>query len=647
MKHLLTMALLLPTLATAAWRPVTPADEAQFSAARDALRAGDRGRLVKATAALRDTPLAAWAEYWQLKLRLDEGAAADVTAFLNREAGSYLGERLRADYLKSLGRRQDWQTFRSEYPLLVQPDTELTCYALQARLVEQQDTSSLDEARPLWFSVIDLPESCMPLMDRLITDKRLDADDLWQRVRRLTENKRVPAARQLFRYLPAASAREARAIDSAVERPAHYLTHLPAHFADRQVGRELALIAVQRMARSDPAPAAHLWRGIEKHFGEAERAYAWGQIAWQGAMRHQPDALQWFDRAGDNLSADQRAWQARAALRALDWRKLAAVIAAMPREQADLPEWTYWRGRALAVAGRGDEAQACYRKLAGQPTFYGNLADEELGHLLTVPAKAAPPTAEELAQVAALPGLQRAMAVLRTDSRIEGVREWVWNLRGMNDRQLLAAAELARRNDFFDRAINTAERTVVEHDYALRYLAPFRAEVEAKTISVGLDSAWVYGLMRQESRFVMDAHSSAGAKGLMQLMPATARWVAQKIGLEGYRPQRVTDMETNVTLGTNYLKMVLDGLDQHPVLASAAYNAGPGRARQWRGERQLEGAIYAETIPFSETRDYVKRVMSNAVYYAALFEGRPQSLKSRLGVVRPRGFGDAVAADLP
>ena len=646
MKHVLTMLLLGSILGTAVARPVTPADEAQFSAARDALRAGERTRLARAAGTLRDTPLAPWADYWLLKLRLDDGNSADVDAFLQREAGSYLAERMRADYLKYLGKRQNWAAFRAEYGRLVQPDQEVSCYNLQARL-DQQDLASLDEARPLWFSVIDLPESCMPLMERLITDKRLDADDLWQRVRRLTENKKTAAARQLFRYLPAASARDARAIDTAVEHPARYLTQLPAHFAERQVGRELALIAVARMARSDPAPAAHLWRGIERHFGDEDRAYAWGQIAWQAAMRHQPEALKWFELAGDNLGTEQRAWLARAALRAQDWRRLLAAIAAMPREQADLPDWTYWRGRALAATGHQEDAQLCYRKLSGQPNFYGNLADEELGHPLTVPPRATPPSAEELAQAAALPGLQRAMAVLRTDSRIEGVREWVWNLRGMNDRQLLAAAELARRNGFYDRAINTADRTQVEHDYGLRYLAPFRTEVEARTVDLGLDSAWVFGLMRQESRFVMDARSSAGAKGLMQLMPSTARWVAQKIGLEGYHPHQVTDMDVNVRLGTSYLKMVLDGLDQHPVLASAAYNAGPGRARQWRGERQLEGAIYAETIPFSETRDYVKRVMSNAVYYAALFDGRPQSLRSRLGVVRPRGFGDAVASELP
>ena len=217
----------------------------------------------------------------------------------------------------------------------------------------------------------------------------------------------------------------------------------------------------------------------------------------------------------------------------------------------------------------------------------------------------------------------------------------------MDDRALLAAAEHAKRQEIWDRAINTADRTLAQHNYSLRYIAPFSDQVLPKADKLALDNGWVYGLMRQESRFVMNANSSAGAKGLMQLMPATAKWVAKKINLTSFQPARVTEMDTNVTLGTNYMKMVLESLDNHPVLASAAYNAGPGRARRWRAERPLEGAIYAETIPFNETRDYVKKVMSNAVYYNSLFEGKPQSLKNSLGVVRARGQGETGVDGLP
>jgi len=217
----------------------------------------------------------------------------------------------------------------------------------------------------------------------------------------------------------------------------------------------------------------------------------------------------------------------------------------------------------------------------------------------------------------------------------------------MNDRELLAAADLARRNNIYDRAINTADRTVKEHDYSMRYLAPFVEQVRPAARTQSLDDAWVYGLMRQESRFITNAKSSKGAIGLMQLMPATARWVAKKIGLRDYDHGRVNETETNLLLGTSYMRMVMESLDNHPVLASAAYNAGPGRARKWQDpNRALEGAIYAESIPFSETRDYVKKVMSNSVYYSSLFTGKPESLKARLGTINARRTAP-VGEDLP
>ncbi len=210
----------------------------------------------------------------------------------------------------------------------------------------------------------------------------------------------------------------------------------------------------------------------------------------------------------------------------------------------------------------------------------------------------------------------------------------------MSDRELLASAEFASRQQLLDRAVNTADRTRNEHDFAFRFLMPFKAQMQEKATATGLDLEWIYGLIRQESRFVQVARSTVGATGLMQLMPTTARYVAKKIGLDSYRPDGVNDIDTNLTLGTSYLRMVLDDLDNLPVLATAAYNAGPGRPRAWRASltKPVEGAIFAETIPFNETRDYVNKVMSNATYYAVLITGTPQSLKARMGYVAQRGF---------
>ena len=324
-----------------------------------------------------------------------------------------------------------------------------------------------------------------------------------------------------------------------------------------------------------------------------------------------------------------------------------ATINDMPPALAAQPEWIYWLGRAYKAGGLTSEADALFEKIAGQANFYGNLADEELGRKIIVPPKAKAPTAEEQKAARDNPGIRRAMAFFRLDMRTEAVREWNWALRGMEDRELLAAADLAKRNQIWDRAINTADRTKAEHDFTVRFLAPYGDQVRPAAQNQALDDAWVYGLMRQESRFITVAKSNVGASGLMQLMPATAKWVAKKIGLKDYNHGRVNDTELNVLLGTSYMRIVMENLDNHPVLTSAAYNAGPGRAKKWRADRPLEGAIYAETIPFNETRDYVKKVMSNAVYYSTIFTGRPDSLKARLGVVGARTADAPKDSDLP
>jgi soluble lytic murein transglycosylase len=206
----------------------------------------------------------------------------------------------------------------------------------------------------------------------------------------------------------------------------------------------------------------------------------------------------------------------------------------------------------------------------------------------------------------------------------------------MTERDLLAAAQLACDRQIWDRCINTSERTTSVADFEQRFPMPFRDAVVSRSRGIALDPSYVYGLIRQESRFIMNARSGVGASGLMQVMPATARWTARKIGLDSFTPDQINDRDTNITIGTAYLKLALDDLNGSMPMAAAAYNAGPGRPRTWRNGPVLEAAIWAENIPFSETRDYVKKVLSNTTSYAAILTGQPQSLKSRLGKVGPR-----------
>jgi soluble lytic murein transglycosylase len=225
------------------------------------------------------------------------------------------------------------------------------------------------------------------------------------------------------------------------------------------------------------------------------------------------------------------------------------------------------------------------------------------------------------------------------------VAEWEWALRNMDDHTLLAAAELARRSNWNDRAIATAEKTQETHDFDLRYIAPYRDLASDYAQKNGLDEAWVYGLMRQESRFIDIARSGVGAQGLMQIMPSTAKWISHQLGLGKNAQAGVGKPETNIRFGTFYLKHIFDSLNQSPVLATAGYNAGPGRARRWQAETPLEGAIYVENIPYSETRDYVKKVLANAMFYRARFGGASMPLKERLGVIPASTRGQVAVPD--
>jgi soluble lytic murein transglycosylase len=615
--------------------------DAAFLSAREAYRNGERVRLAWQVDALKGHPLRVWAEYWQLRLKLEDGDASGIADYLTRHPGAYTAEKIRGDWLRVLGKGRDWESFKRELPALALPDAEINCYAAQANQMPEM-------VRPLWTGGQDLAGSCEALVDQLVAAGNLSVDEVWWRVRHLLEAKRVGAARTAAAYLPASEGFSGQSLESIAQNPTNYLGKLRADFATTRGGREVALFAVQRLARNDPQEAATRFGRIEAKFSAEERAYAWGQLAWQAALRHQVEALPWFEKsAGTVLNEEQLAWRVRAALRLHDWITVRKAVAAMSPAMAAQPDWTYWQASDLMAQSKAEEAKPLFVRISGQPNFYGNLADEELGRPINVPPRAAVPTEDEIAAAGDNAGLQRALALFRLDMRVDGVREWVFSLRGMDDRRLLAAAGLARKMEIWDRAINTADRTLTQHDYSLRYIAPFREAVASKASALSLDHGWVYGLMRQESRFIMDAKSTVGAKGLMQLMPATAKWVAKKINMQGFHPARVADMDVNVTLGTNYLKMVLSSLDNHPVLASAAYNAGPGRAKRWRGDSPLEGAIYAETIPFSETRDYVKKVMSNAVYYNTLFENKPQSLKARLGVIRAKGQGEVGVEELP
>jgi soluble lytic murein transglycosylase len=415
--------------------------------------------------------------------------------------------------------------------------------------------------------------------------------------------------------------------------------------------REMVSLALIRQAYLEPAEAAV---EVEKlrwkaQLTQEERSWIWGVIGKRAAQKLSDDASDYFAHGQSQfMHEDHLVWRARAALRHGRWAQVQDSIAAMPEPLRAEPIWTYWRARALLLQTASEtarsQAQQLLQGIAGVRGFYEQLALEELGQRITVPPRPDPLTAEEKEAARQNAGLLRGLYAIQIGLRAEGVREWNYSTNlhirgGLDDRALLAAAELACSQEVWDRCINTSERTRMVIDFEQRFPMPYKAAVLARTAQIGLDPAYVYGLIRQESRFIMDARSGVGASGLMQVMPATAKWTAKKIGLTGFQPRDINDRETNIAIGTGYLKLVLDNFGGSMPMAAAAYNAGPGRPQVWRGQSGapvIEAAIWAENIPFNETRDYVKKVLSNTTNYAALITGQPQSLKARLGSVGPR-----------
>ncbi len=642
----ISVALSVAAFVTSPAAAATPATDDALTAAFDAYRAGDAIKFSKHARKLEGHVLAPWLEYWRLSFGLEDASPAEVAAYFAQHGNSFAAERLRADWLKVLGKRGAWQQFDVEAAQLPRDDLEIRCYKLGSRLARGDD-EALKDASGLWLEPRDFPEGCARLADRLAERGALSVTDVWQRVRVLFEAGQTTAAKQALAYLAKEESPDERALAEAARTPKRLIDRLPKSLEHR-AAREVAVLAAARLARTDVNAAAEALEGtLLERLPERELKYLWGRVAHHAARSHHDQALKWYARAGDALLDDEQlAWKVRAALRRLQWSVVRDAIDRMSAVARQDPAWTYWYGRALAAQGEEAGARAYYLRIAGQTDFYGLLANEELGYVATLPEIAYTPSEEEVAAAAREPGLVRALELIRLGLRTEGVREWLYTLRGYDDARLIAAAEVASRAQVYDRAIQAADRTERLHNFSLRYPTPFREVFREYAKNHALDEAWVLGLVRQESRFIAHARSSAGAAGLMQLMPNTARYVAAKIGLRNYQHKKVTEVPTNISLGTGYLKMVLDQLG-HPVLASAAYNAGPGRARRWRDVRPLEGAIYAETIPFGETRDYVKKVIANSVFYAALLQKRVTPLKERLGIIPAKSAGETVDEELP
>ena len=610
-----------------------------------AFKLGERKQLTQLLPQAKGSLLEPWAAYWELSIRLDQADKAEIESFLARYAGTYQEDRLRAEWLVQLGRNREWATFRAQLPLYRMADERsIQCYALWSDYLAS-DADVAKQLQEIWLPQREPDEACADAAQELIKARKMPAQAAWVRARLGMENDRLKVTTQAIATL---DTKWVATVAAIYQSPSRYLNDKLT--ALRPQTREFVSLALIRLAYLDPHDAALeveklRWRA--QLTGE-ERSWIWGVIGKRAAQKGQDNAWSYYQRGHlDQMHEDHLLWAVRAALRQGKWPQVEAAISALPPALRSEPTWIYWHARAILAQKPTEvaraQAMASLQSIAGIRGFYEQLALEELGQRSTLPPKPLGPTPEERDIARRNTGLQRARYAIALGLRSDGVREWNYSISlhtkgGMDDRSLLAAAELACHAEVWDRCINTSDRSKVLIDMEQRFPMPFKAAVLARATSIGLEPAYVYGLIRQESRFVMDARSGVGASGLMQVMPATAKWTAKKIGMNDFVLAKLTDRDTNIAIGTGYLKLVLDSFQGSMPLAAAAYNAGPSRARTWRGDTGapvMEAAIWAENIPFNETRDYVKKVLSNTTLYAAMISGQPQSIKARLGNVGP------------
>jgi soluble lytic murein transglycosylase len=598
----------------------------------------------------RNSIFAPYADGWLFRLVQSGGkdesgniptwSTQEVLSYLNRNESSWPAEEIRRDWLQQMALNGDWTLYPEQRSKLnYRADQGVEC----ADLWYSSTLGNLPrhDIVKVLSTPKGLPKVCRSLIRRAFEAKQINDSDLNLRVFNLVGNNQASMAQRYVNELSNTAwgtSFETNRLDSAINSPESILgNENVASLPDLIIA-----VALIRQSMTNYEAAAERLRGpLAKHLKSETKQWLWAHLGYRAALQWDRNALSYFKRSSPTvMSPDQKEWKVRSALLLEDWVEVGKAIDEMPESMAKEDSWQYWKGRSKAASGQIEQARAIWAKMSSPFNFYGKLATEELGVSISAPEKPKFLSSAEIEEANQHPGLKRALELYNAGMRKEGFWEFNLQVAQMNDRQLLAAANWARKNELFDRAIAAADRTKLEHDLSLRYLTPFKDTLVSKAKDIGVDEAWVYGIIRQESRFVTIAKSHVGASGLMQVMPATAKYVANKIGLKNFQPDSVTQIDTNLTLGTNYLKMMHQQLDNSHVLASAGYNAGPGRPSLWRkrlgADRVIEGAIFAELIPFDETRGYVKNVMSNTVAYSLLLKNESIPLKQRLGLITGR-----------
>jgi len=593
-----------------------PDQRTRFQQAWNAAAQGDRSVFEKLGPTLQDYTLYPYLRYEDLRARRAKVGAQDMAAFLDQHRDWAFAPGLRAAWLRTLGERSRWPDLLryASGPL----DTETRCYVAAARIAQGQTEGLLGEVQALWAVGKSQPDACDPACDWLRAERGITPALAWERVRLAMAGGNVKFARYLERFLPEAE-RDWLRLWQDLDRRRYRGLEQTARWPDQDRQRMIVSTALQRMAKQDPERAMQVFNKLDGHFSwpDAER----GTILRAMAMSALVDL---DDRALDFAAAVPQAyrdsqlqeWWARAALARSDWVELERVTAAMPPETAADGRWRYWRATALRVLGDGDAAQGMLESLAGETTYFGFLAADALNLPYTICGELPEVRDDAIDRLRRQPDFVRALELRASGVDNWALSEWVLATGRLDTEGLRAAAALAWQESWYDRVIHALGDSGDRRYYEWRFPLHYQQTVDREAGRQLLDKSWVLGVMRSESALAENARSPAGAMGLMQITPDTARRLARQHGLSYSGLDQLRQADANIRFGTVFMRELMDRYRQNPVLVAGAYNAGPQAVDRWLKSRPLiDTAAWVETIPYFETRDYIPRVLAFTAIY--------------------------------
>jgi soluble lytic murein transglycosylase len=606
-------------------------DARRMRALESAFAAADAGTLTleQAAGTFRGDPLLPWLQATILRRQLRTADARVVHPLLQAWGESAPARWLRQAWLAELARREDWAAYLADDRS--SDDPALRCASLVARAGGRDAATWNAGATSVYLTGKSLPARCDAVLARMTTSGVLDPELRWQRIRLALVEGEPGVVRSVAAGLPADDAAQARAYADYLESPA---ATPPAGWLASERGRVVVASGLSRLARKDPERAQALLQALPAPGLDQD---ARGKVAYDIALwtvaSYLPNAAQRLAAVPASAYDDKlHEWQVREAIARGDDAGALAAIERMGDKQRQDSHWLYYEARLRGRLGQAPRARALFEQAARQPGFHGWLAADRLQVPYTLCPLEPRTDAALRARVERDPALARALDLFVLDRAEPAAREWGDALKGMDDDARRIAVQRAIASGWFDRAVFglTSGPEDTRH-YSLRFPLHHAESIRRYASAQSLDPAWVAAQTRSESSFMPRARSGADARGLMQLLPGTGMQVAKRIGVPWAGGESLYDPDTNLQLGTAYLRQMLERYDGQAYLAIAAYNAGPAPVDRWRAARgQLEPDMFIESIPWKETREYVARVLAFSVVYDWRLNGRAAPLGDRM-----------------